>query len=74
MKSCSPLDVPAASGRGLISALRGSRLVRRLEVLAARRALKAELDRLDHRELHDLGIDAAGVDGFVASWTPAWKN
>lgn len=47
------------------------KIVHPLEVAAARRALRAELDGLDHRELRDLGINEAGVDGFVATWDPA---
>ncbi len=46
------------------------RIIRPLEVAAARRALRAELDGLDHRELRDLGINEAAVDGFVATWRP----
>lgn len=48
-----------------------ARLIRPLELAAARRALRAELSGLDHRVLHDLGINEAGLDGFVSTWTPA---
>ncbi|MDO8605695.1 MAG: DUF1127 domain-containing protein [Phaeospirillum sp.] len=72
--SLSPTFGLRAQHLGLGQAVVGfvmDRIVHPLEIVAARRALRAELDGLDHRELRDLGINEAAVDGFVSTWRPS---
>jgi len=48
-----------------------SKVAERIELYYARQSLRVELERLDYRELRDLGINEAGVDGYVATWRPS---
>lgn len=82
--SLSPTFGPRASGpasrvqhSGLgqaVAAFVAERIVLPLERATARRALRQELDALDYRALRDLGINEAGLDGFVATWSPTPKH
>ena len=68
-------SAPRHFGLGrIISALVRDRIVQPLETAAARRALRAELGGLDHRELRDLGINESAIDGFVATWRPGRRT
>ena len=72
-----PGPVPRAHHPGLGGIIAGfimDKIVLPLEVAAARRALRTELSHLDHRELRDLGINEAGLDGFIATWRPIHRS
>ncbi len=70
---CASGPAPRAQHQGFgqaVAAFIVHKIIRPLELVAARRALRAELDGLDPRTLRDLGINEAGIDGFVATWRP----
>lgn len=66
------LRQPDGFGR-LVAGFVVDKLIRPFEVHVARQALRAELKRLDYRELRDLGISEHAVDGFVSTWCPGRK-
>jgi uncharacterized protein YjiS (DUF1127 family) len=74
---CGPAPVPRLPGASPWRAL-----ARRIEVgvveplrrWRARERLYAEMSRLDHRELHDLGLTEHDIPGFVAAWRPGRRR